>query len=46
MTTLKIIDIEGIGSAYTERLQSIGIKTSDDLLKRGKTPQGRKDIFG
>ena len=44
MTTLKIIDIEGIGPTYAEKLQSIGVKTSDDLLERGKTPQGRKEI--
>lgn len=44
MTPLKIIDIEGIGPTYAEKLQSIGIKTSDDLLERGKTPQGRKEI--
>ena len=44
MTTLKIIDIEGIGPSYAEKLVSIGIKNSDDLLKKGKTPQGRKEI--
>jgi len=44
MTTLKIIDIEGIGPSYAEKLISIGIKTSDDLLVKGKTPQGRKEI--
>ena len=44
MTTLKIIDIEGIGSAYAAKLVSTDIKTSDHLLKQGKTPQGRKEI--
>ncbi|MDH3385642.1 MAG: DUF4332 domain-containing protein, partial [Nitrosopumilus sp.] len=44
MTTLKIIDIEGIGSAFAAKLVSIDIKTSDNLLKKGKTPQGRKEI--
>ncbi|MDH3657089.1 MAG: DUF4332 domain-containing protein [Nitrosopumilus sp.] len=44
MTKLKIIDIEGIGPSYAKKLLAIGIKTSDDLLKRGKTPQGRKEI--
>ena len=44
MTTLKIINIEGIGPTYAEKLETIGIKTSNDLLKKGKTPKGRKDI--
>ena len=44
MTTLKIINIEGIGPTYAKKLVSIGINTSDDLLKKGRTPQGRKEI--
>ncbi len=44
MTTLKIIDIEGIGPAYAEKLESIGINNSDNLLEQGKTPDGRKDL--
>lgn len=37
-------DIEGIGSAYGERLNTIGIKTTDDLLEKGGTKKGRQDI--
>ena len=44
MTTLKIIDIEGIGPTYAEKLESIGINNSDNLLEQGKTPDGRKDL--
>lgn len=44
MTVLKIIKIEGIGQTYAQKLEIIGIKTSSDLLKKGKTPQGRKEI--
>ena len=44
MTTLKIIDIEGIGPTYAEKLQTIGINNSDNLLDAGKTPNGRKDL--
>ncbi|MDH3794010.1 MAG: DUF4332 domain-containing protein [Nitrosopumilus sp.] len=44
MTTLKIMEIEGIGPSYAEKLESAGMKNSDDLLETGKTPQGRKDI--
>ena len=44
MTILKIIDIEGIGPTYAKKLQSIGIKTSDVLLEKGKTSKDRKEI--
>ncbi len=40
----KIIDIEGIGPVYAEKLEAIGIKTTDDLLVQGKTPAGRKKL--
>lgn len=40
----KIIDIEGIGPVYAEKLQAIGIKTVEALLKAGATPKGREDI--
>jgi predicted flap endonuclease-1-like 5' DNA nuclease len=40
----KIIDIEGIGPVYAEKLQAIGIKTVEGLLKAGATPKGREDI--
>ncbi len=40
----KIIDIEGIGEAYAERLINIGINTTDDLLKAGLTEAGRDII--
>ncbi|MDH3610563.1 MAG: DUF4332 domain-containing protein [Nitrosopumilus sp.] len=44
MTTLKIIEIEGIGPTYAEKLESAGMHNSDELLEHGKTPQGRKDL--
>jgi len=44
MTTLKITEIEGIGPSYGEKLESAGLKNSDNLLEAGKTPQGRKDL--
>ncbi len=40
----KIIDIEGIGEVYTEKLAGIGITTTQALLKRGSTPKGRQEI--
>ena len=37
----KIIDIEGIGAVYAQKLASIGITSTNKLLKKGATPQGR-----
>lgn len=44
MTTLKIMEIEGIGPSYAGKLEAVGMHTSDDLLENGKTPKGRKDL--
>ncbi len=41
---MKIIDVEGIGPAYAEKLRQIGIRTTAALLKKGATPEGRKKI--
>ena len=40
----KIIDIEGIGPVFAEKLTAAGIKTTEALLKAGASPAGRKDI--
>ncbi len=40
----KIIDIEGIGSAYASKLHAAGIRSVDALLKAGATPEGRKKL--
>jgi len=40
----KIIDIEGIGPAYAQKLTAIGIKTTNKLLKKGGTPKEREDL--
>lgn len=40
----KIIDVEGIGPQYAEKLNSAGISTTDDLLEHCKSAKGRKDI--
>ncbi|MCB9234582.1 MAG: DUF4332 domain-containing protein [Bacteroidia bacterium] len=39
-----IIDIEGIGPKYAERLAEAGIKTTEKLLAEGGTKAGRKKI--
>jgi len=40
----KLIDMEGIGPAYAQKLQSAGVQTSRSLLKQGATPKGRDSI--
>jgi predicted flap endonuclease-1-like 5' DNA nuclease len=42
MTTL--IEIEGIGKVYAEKLKAAGVATAEALLKMGSTPKGRKEI--
>jgi len=41
---INIIDIEGIGPTYAQKLNSINIYTTSDLLKAGATPLGRKEL--
>jgi len=40
----KLIDVEGIGPKYTEKLKAAGITTIKTLLDMGATPKGRKNI--
>lgn len=40
----KIIDIEGIGPAYAEKLKAVGISSTAALLKQGASPQSRQEI--
>lgn len=40
----KIIDVEGIGPVYAEKLEGVGIKTSGDLLEKGKNTKGRREL--
>lgn len=40
----KIIDVEGIGPVYAEKLQAAGIKTTDEYLEKCATPAGRKAL--
>jgi len=39
-----VIDVEGIGPKYAEKLKKAGIATTDMLLKKGATPKGRQEI--
>ena len=40
----KLTTIEGIGDTFAAKLKEIGIGSVEALLKKGSTPQGRKDI--
>lgn len=40
----KLIQIEGIGPKYAEELGKAGVTTVENLLSKGSTPEGRKNI--
>jgi len=40
----KIIDIEGIGPVYAEKLTAAGIATTEALLEKGATPKSRQEL--
>jgi len=42
----KIVDIEGIGANYAEKLVAAGIKTTNALLKQCANLAGRKELAG
>ena len=42
MTTLTTI--EGIGETYAGKLHEVGVTTTEDLLEKGATPQGRGEL--
>lgn len=42
--TYKVEQIEGIGEVYAEKLNAVGIKTTDELLAKCATPKGRKAL--
>jgi predicted flap endonuclease-1-like 5' DNA nuclease len=41
---MRIIEIEGIGTAVADRFREAGVRTTEALLKRGATPAGRKEL--
>ena len=42
--TYKIIDIQGIGPVYAEKLIAAGIETVDQLLEKGASAKGRQAL--
>ena len=39
-----VIDIEGIGEVYAQKLREMGVATTEALLEQGATPHGRKEL--
>jgi hypothetical protein len=39
-----VIDIEGIGEVYAQKLRDQGVATTEALLEQGATPHGRKEF--
>ena len=42
--TYKVVDIEGVGEVYAEKLIAAGIKTDAELLEKCAKPAGRKPL--
>jgi len=40
----KLVDIEGVGEVYAQKLKGAGVGSTDALLKQGASPKGRKEI--
>jgi predicted flap endonuclease-1-like 5' DNA nuclease len=40
----KLEKVEGIGTKYANALRKAGVRSTDDLLKKGSTPGGRKQL--
>ena len=42
----KIIDIEGVGDVYAEKLTAAGINKVSELLEKCAAPKGRQELAG
>lgn len=40
----KVAEIEGIGDAYAQKLESVGVKTTENLLERAASKKGREAL--
>ena len=40
----KVETIEGVGEVYGEKLNAVGVKTTDDILAKCATPKGRQEL--
>ena len=41
---MNVMEIEGVGAAYAEKLYGAGVRTEADLLDRGATRKGRAEL--
>jgi len=41
---MRIEEVEGIGATYGAKLESAGVRSTDDLLDKGAKPSGRKAL--
>lgn len=41
---MNVVEIEGVGPAGAEKLAAAGVKTTEALLAKGGSPNGRKDL--
>jgi predicted flap endonuclease-1-like 5' DNA nuclease len=39
-----LLDIEGVGKIYAQKLKDAGVSTTEVLLEQGATPKGRKEL--
>jgi predicted flap endonuclease-1-like 5' DNA nuclease len=39
-----LVKIEGVGSEYARKMKMLGISTTQALLERGASPQGRQEV--
>ena len=40
----KLVDIEGVGETYAQKLRDAGVATQEALLEAGSTAKGRKEL--
>jgi predicted flap endonuclease-1-like 5' DNA nuclease len=40
----KLVDIEGVGDVYAQKLKGAGVGSTEALLKKGATPKGRQEV--
>jgi predicted flap endonuclease-1-like 5' DNA nuclease len=40
----KLIEIEGLGDLYVEKLRQAGVRSTNDLLQKAATSKGRREI--
>lgn len=39
-----VVEIEGVGEVYAEKLNAAGVKTTEDILAKCATPKGRDEL--